>query len=130
MADDYTTAQYAVARRAVRKATRHAVYPTTSTGAPQEPYRTAIEDAVQAQLRAYRDAGALDHITTGGAAADPVLKSTSNQGASLTFDTSRADQAMDFLLAGGLAPEAEAILDDAGLLGGMPGVRRGWGWAW
>lgn len=127
---EFTAPQRLIARRVVRVATRHAVYPTDGEGQPREPYRSVFEAAVDAQLRAYRDAGVLDQVGTLGATADPVLKSTSNQGASLSFDTSRSDKASAFLLDGGLAPEAEAILGEAGLLGGMPRVNRGWGWVW
>lgn len=131
MADvEFTEPQRLIARRVVRMATRHAVYPTTSEGEPEEPYRSAFAGAVEAQLRAYSEAGVLDQVGTRGATSPPVLKSTSNQGASLTFDTSRSDEAAAYLLDGGLAPEAEAILDEHGLLGGMPRVNRGWGWVW
>lgn len=112
-----------IARNVIMKAIRHAHYPTTG-GQPDEPYATAIEEAVAAQLAAYEDAGVIDHLTTSGATTEPKLKSTSNQGASLTFDTSAADDGLAFFLNGGLAPEAEAILGMAGLLGGKPGVWR------
>lgn len=112
-----------IARNVVMKAIRHAHYPTTG-GEPDEPYRTAIEDAVVAQVTAYDTAGVSEHLTTGGATVEPKLKSTSNQGASLTFDTGTADNGFAFFLNGGLGPEAEAILDAAGLLGGKPGVWR------
>lgn len=112
-----------IARNVVMKAIRHAHYPTDH-GVPVEPYRTAIEDAVYAQINAYEEAGVADQLRTGGATTEPRLKSTSNQGASLTFDTSTADDGIAFLLGGGLAPEAEAVLDLAGLLGGKPGVWR------
>lgn len=118
-----TTGPGLIARNVVMKAIRHARYPTEN-GEPVEPYRTAIENAVTAQLNAYEQAGVTEHLTTGGAKTEPKLKSTSNQGASLTFDTSTADDALAFFLCGGLAPEAEAILDAAGLLGGKPGVWR------
>lgn len=112
-----------IARNVIMKAIRHAHYPTTG-GQPDEPYATAIEEAVQAQLNAYEEAGVIDHLTTAGATTEPKLKSTSNQGASLAFDTSTADDGLAFFLNGGLAPEAEAILGMAGLLGGKPGVWR------
>lgn len=112
-----------IARNVIMKAIRHAHYPTNN-GEPEEPYRTAIEDAVAAQIEAYEVAGVADHLMTGGATVEPKLKSTSNQGASLTFDTSAADNGVAFFLRGGLAPEAEAILAQAGLLGGKPGVWR------
>lgn len=118
-----TTGPGLIARNVVMKAIRHARYPAPG-GVPAEPYRTAIENAVTAQLNAYEQAGVTEHLTTGGAKTEPKLKSTSNQGASLTFDTSTADNALAFFLRGGLAPEAEAILDAAGLLGGKPGVWR------
>ena len=122
--DSKYTGPALIARNVVMKAIRHARYPVRKDGTPVEPYHTAIEDAVAAQVNAYEEAGLADRLTTGGATAEPRLKSTSNQGASLTFDTSQADDAIAFLLGGGLAPEAEAILSLAGLLGGKPGVWR------
>jgi len=121
---EYTRGQRAIARRVIRQATRHAVYQTTKDGHPREPYATAFEEAEEAQLRAYEEADLLDHITTGGTGAEPLVTSTSNKGASLTFDHGRAEEATTYFLNGGLAPEAEAILDEVGLLGGQPWVRR------
>lgn len=121
--DQYPAANVRIARMVVRRATRFATYPT-SEGQPREPYRTALEEAVEAQCAAWQGAGLEDQVTSGGATAAPALTSTSNQGASLSFDTSSADGAKAYLLGGGLAPEAEAILDEAGLLGGLPGVWR------
>lgn len=122
--DNYTAGQQAIARMVIRRATRHAIYPTTAEGHPREPWRTALEEATLAQLVAYESAGLLDQLATGGVGAEPTVTSTSNKGASLTFDHGRSEQAAGHLLGGGLAPEAEAILDEAGLLGGQPRVRR------
>lgn len=112
-----------IARRVVMRAIRHAHYPTVD-GNPAPQVQEVLDKAVRYQVEAWEYAGVSAHIITGGATAEPRLKSTSENGASVTLDYGQADEATAWLLGGGLAPAAEAVLADAGLLGGMPGVWR------
>lgn len=112
-----------IARRVVMRAIRHARYPTVD-GHPAPEVQAALDKAVRYQVEAWEYAGVGAHIITGGATAEPRLKSTSENGASVTLDYGQADEATAWLLGGGLTPAAEAVLADAGLLGGMPGVWR------
>lgn len=113
-----------MARRVVMRAIRHARYRVTKSGEPEHRVAVVIDKAVGYQVEAWLLAGVGEDMLTGGATAEPRLKSTSENGASVTLDYGRADDAVAWLLGGGLAPAAEAVLEDAGLLGGLPGVWR------
>ena len=111
------------ATRIIRGATRAAVYDVTPAGAPTEPETIeAFRDATCAQVQAWVEGEVWGALLSGGAATDPVVKATSDNGASITFDTGLGDAAKAHLLTGGLALGAELILADAGLIGGQPGV--------
>nr|DAS39058.1 MAG TPA: head to tail adaptor [Caudoviricetes sp.] len=107
----------------VRHATRRAIYTTTPNGLPKDPdLLEAMQEATMVHVQALSDAGLAQAFFTGGATLDATVSSSSIDGASVTVDTSTADSARAALLAGGLAPDAEMILRDAGLLGGLPGI--------
>lgn len=113
-----------VARRIIMRAIRHARYRVNKNGEPEHKVAVAIQRAVDYQVDAWVLAGVGEDMLTRGATAEPRLKSTSENGASVTLDYGPADDAVAWLLGGGLCPAAEAVLDNAGLLGGLPGVWR------
>lgn len=105
----------------VLRATRAARYATDNDGlALDENIRSALRDATVAQALALIEADLHTTITTGGAGAAPKVTSTSDNGASLQFDTSAADGATARLAGGGLSTEAELILSGQALLTGYP----------
>ena len=109
----------------IQRATRRARYDTTPLGLPQdETLMTAMREATVAQIRAWVEADLWEQVATAGVKVGTVLKSSSINGKSITLDTSASDAARAHLLAGGLSLEAELILDNAGLLSGLPGVYR------
>lgn len=114
-----------LAEATIQKATRFAIYPTGDDGLPSDPdQRAAWDDAIDAQVSTWRDAGLASAILTRGANSDARIASTANQGASLSYDYSKADAGTTYLLDGGLSPLAEAHLFKAGLMGNLPGVWR------
>lgn len=111
------------ASRLIRHATRAAIYDVDPAGNPADPVEIdAFREAVCHQVEAWAIAGVTQEILTGGASSQPKVKATSDNGASITFDTSTGDAGVAFLLSGGLAPLAAAALEDAGLIGALPGV--------
>ena len=54
-------------------------------------------------------------VLSGGAAAEPTLTGTSDNGASLSFSDAHAQAARAWLRKGDLTTEAQMILDAAGL---------------
>ena len=114
-----------LATNVVDRAIRAATYPVDDDGLPaEEGQREAYDNAIQAQHDAYLAAELGEVLASGGATAEPVVASSGNQGASVSFDSSEGIAARARLMNRGLAPYAHAHLDQAGLLGGMPGVRR------
>lgn len=115
----------ALAHGVLLRASRTAFYDADDTGRPTDPDLLEVwEAALDAQVRAWEAAHLTEHIVTGGATLPAGVASTSNQGASLTFDASTASAAIRHLVAGGIAPEAEFLLEQVGLTGGLPGVWR------
>ena len=80
----------------------------------------AFKYATSAQIQAWVDANILDELETGGATAEAIVSSSTNNGSSVTLDYSESTKARSLLLNGGLALGAQLILDDAGLLSGKP----------
>ena len=104
------------ATSAVLKYTQAAVYPTGEDYTPSEPYqREAMVDAIEAQCATVLSLGLVADVLSGGAAAEPTLTGTSDNGASLSFSDAHAQAAKAWLRRGDLTTEAQMILDAAGL---------------
>lgn len=104
------------ATSAVLKYTQAAVYPTGEDYTPSEPYqREAMVDAIEAQCATVLSLGLVADVLSGGAAAEPTLTGTSDNGASLSFSDAHAQAARAWLRRGDLTTEAQMILDAAGL---------------
>ena len=104
------------ATSAVLKYTQAAVYPTGEDYTPSEPYqREAMVDAIEAQCAMVMSLGLVADVLSGGAAAEPTLTGTSDNGASLSFSDAHAQAAKAWLRRGDLTTEAQMILDAAGL---------------
>ncbi len=115
-----------IASASIRKATRAAVYVTNPAGLPEdEDTLEAFQNATKAQVLAIAQNGLTYTVISGGAATSGVVKSASDNGSSITYETGLSDRAVADLIGGGLCPEAKAYLDDMQLLGGLPGV-VGW----
>lgn len=114
-----------LAEATILKATRYAFYDADDQGLPTDAYKHEMWiAAITAQTEAWAAAGINDAMLTGGANQAARVSSSSNKGASLTYDHSQADAATKKLLAGGLSPLAEAYLMKGDLLGNLPGVVR------
>ena len=112
------------ASRLVRKATRRAVYNTDPAGNPTDADTIeTFREATCLQVEAWVQAGVHKDIATGGAQQPVQLTSTSENGASLSFNHDAATAAKHHLLSGGLAPTVELLLDTEGYLTGPVGVR-------
>lgn len=112
------------ATSAVLKYTRAAVYPTKEDGTPSDPaQRAAMVDAIEAQCATVLSLGLVADVLSGGAAAEPTLTGTSDNGASLSFSDAHAQQARMWLRRGDLTTEAQMILDAAGLGPQHPWIR-------
>ena len=113
------------ARRAVRLATRSAVYAVDSTGvAVEADIRSALDRAATAQARALLFRDEQDATNKASAALSPLgkpLSSASIGGASYTAEQGASAVPEPFQLPGGgrLCAAAHDILFDAGLLYGM-----------
>ncbi|APT92893.1 hypothetical protein CPHO_08340 [Corynebacterium phocae] len=116
------------ASRAVRWYTRAARYDTDDYYLPtDETIRTAMADATALHALSLIEMDLVNDVLSGGVAAGPEVKSTSENGASLTFDNTAHTTALNRLRAGHLATEAEWVLKDAGLLAARPLIHfRGW----
>lgn len=115
-----------LASGAVTRATRRAHYDVTPAGAPKdEDVAEAFREATLAQFRVMVESGMAEELLTAGVASEPSLTSTSDNGASVSFDDSTGSRARGQLLAGELVEEARIILEAEGLLGGHPRVIRG-----
>lgn len=107
----------------IRRHTAGALYTVNEDGLPTDlDLRAAMREATCAQVLSWAEAKLTDVILTQGATSQAQLTSTSENGASLTFDTSTSSAARLHYLRGGLGPEAELILESAGLLGGQPSI--------
>lgn len=105
----------------MRRATRTAFYAVDASGMPTgEKILRAFREATAAQVQAWVEAGVARDLSTGGANTSATVRSSSNNGSSITVDTSLADAARLRLLGGGLSEGAALILEDAGLIGQMP----------
>lgn len=105
----------------MRRATRGAIYEVDEAGMPINQFVVdAFKYATSAQIQAWVDAGILDELETGGATAEAIVSSSTNNGSSITLDYSESTKARSLLLNGDLALGAQLILDDAGLLSGKP----------
>lgn len=105
----------------MRRATRGAIYEVDEAGMPTNQFVVdAFKYATSAQIQAWVDANILDELETGGATAEAIVSSSTNNGSSITLDYSESSKARSLLLNGGLALGAQLILDDAGLLSGKP----------
>lgn len=108
----------------VLKYTRAAVYPTNEDSTPSDPgQRAAMVDAIEAQCATVLSLGLVADVLSGGAAAEPTLTGTSDNGASLSFSDAHAQQARMWLRRGDLTTEAQMILDAAGLGPQHPWIR-------
>lgn len=115
-----------LASGAVTRATRRAYYVVTPAGAPKdEDVAEAFREATLAQFRVMVESGMAEELLTAGTTSEPSLSSTSDNGASVTFDDSTGSRARAQLLAGELVDEARIPLEEEGLLGGHPRVIRG-----
>ena len=100
----------------VLKYTQAAVYPTGEDYTPSDPeQREAMVDAIEAQCATVLSLGLVADVLSGGAAAEPTLTGTSDNGASLSFSDAHAQAAKAWLRHGDLTTEAQMILDAAGL---------------
>ena len=112
-----------MASATIRNATRRAIYDTTPAGLPKDvDVEEAFREATCAQVAAICTAGLEAEVFTGGVTQPAVVRSSSINGGSVTYDTSSADDARALLLGGGLCPEATMLLDAEGLLRGLPAI--------
>lgn len=112
------------ASRLMRTYTRAAIYPVGPAGAPEdEGLALAFTEATEVQVEAWIMAGIAGEVLSGGATVEATVSSSTNNGASVTLDDSAGASARQHLITGGLAPLAEAILDDAGLMSGKPWIQ-------
>lgn len=112
-----------LASAAVGKATRAAIYDTDPNGMPSDlDKREAMRDATCCQIMAWVEAGVHGDILTSGATSKATVASSSINGASVSFDDTQGQAARSHLLGGGMGTEAALILEDAGLLGGLPSI--------
>lgn len=108
----------------VLKYTQSAVYPTGEDYTPSDPeQRAAMVDAIEAQCATVLALGLVADVLSGGAAAEPTVTSTSDNGASLSFSDAQAQSARAWLRRGDLTTEAQMILDSAGLGPQHPWIR-------
>lgn len=108
----------------VLKYTQAAVYATNDDYTPAEVYqREAMVEAIEAQCATVLSLGLVADVLSGGAAADPTVTGTSDNGASLSFSDAQAEAARAWLRRGELTTEAQMILDAAGLGPQHPWVR-------
>ena len=108
----------------VLKYTQSAVYPTGEDYTPSDPeQRAAMVDAIEAQCATVLSLGLVADVLSGGAAAEPTVTSTSDNGASLSFSDAQAQSARAWLRRGDLTTEAQMILDSAGLGPQHPWIR-------
>lgn len=113
------------ASRTIGKATRHATYDTDDDHLPRsETLRNVFREATVAQVRSWIEANLVEELFTGGATTEARVSSSGINGKSVSFDHSQSDAARAHLIGGGLGAEASLILDQVGLLGGLPGVYR------
>lgn len=108
----------------VLKYTQAAVYATGEDYTPSDPeQRAAMVDAIEAQCATVLSLGLVADVLSGGAAAEPTVTSTSDNGASLSFSDTHAQSARAWLRRGDLTTEAQMILDSAGLGPQHPWIR-------
>lgn len=108
----------------VLKYTQAAVYPTGEDYTPSDPeQREAMVDAIETQCATVLSLGLVADVLSGGAAAEPTVTSTSDNGASLSFSDAQAQSARAWLRRGELTTEAQMILDSAGLGPQHPWIR-------
>lgn len=108
----------------VLKYTQAAVYPTGEDYTPSDPeQREAMVDAIETQCATVLSLGLVADVLSGGAAAEPTVTSTSDNGASLSFSDAQAQSARAWLRRGDLTTEAQMILDAAGLGPQHPWIR-------
>lgn len=113
------------ASRLIRHHTRGATYAVDADGLPtNEPVVEALREATAMQVVAWCETDMVNDVLTGGVTMEARVSSSSINGASVTLDSSMSERARQRLLDGGLGAEAMIILEDAGLLGGLPVVRR------
>lgn len=107
----------------IRRFTAGAIYDTNLDGSPSNPELAEVfKRATIAHLATVAAAGISHDVLNGGASTKPRVASTSENGASITFDYAQADASTTVMIGGGLAPAAERILADVGLTGYGPGV--------
>ena len=112
------------ASQLVRRATRGAVYETDPAGNPTDiDTIETFREATCLQVEAWVLAGVHRDVVTGGAQQPVQVTSTSENGASLSFNYDAATVAKNHLLAGGLAPAVELLLESEGYLNGPVGVK-------
>lgn len=110
--------------RLIRWVTRFAFYDTDERGAPTDPDQAqAMQTATIMHVQQLLVSGVAQDVLTGGLTAEPRLTSTSENGASLSFEHDSAEFALARLRSGQLLPMAEWVLRDAGLLGELPLIR-------
>ncbi|MFS0078214.1 hypothetical protein ACL1FX_00185 [Corynebacterium striatum] len=108
----------------MRRFTKGALYAVDEYGMPTDPrIRDAFRDATSAQVLAWVQSELVGELLTDGATAEASVASSTNNGSSVTFDTSVSTTARARLLSGGLADGALLILEDAGLIGVQPWIR-------
>lgn len=107
----------------VQRYLRAAVYEVNNDGTPKRKHqRDAVVEAIAVQARNLIENELTADVLSGGATAEPEVTSTSDNGASLSFDHSAANQARSMLRFGALTLEARMILDAAGLGPQHPGI--------
>lgn len=108
----------------VKHYTRAAIYPVGEDGTPTNPDQyDAFLDAIEVQCATVLSLGLTADVLSGGAAAEPSLTGTSDNGASLSFSDAHAQAARMWLRRGELTTEAQMILDAAGLGAQHPSIR-------
>lgn len=108
----------------VKRYTRAAVYAVGPDGTPTDPdQHKAMVDAIEVQCSTVLSLGLVADVLSGGAAAEPSLTGTSDNGASLSFSDAHAQAARMWLRRGDLTTEAKMILDAAGLGAQHPSIR-------
>lgn len=108
---------------AVRSYLRSVVYPVDGNGVPtDDKHREAIVRAIAAQCSTVLGLGLIADVLSGGAGAEPTVKSTSDNGASITFSDAHTQSARMWLRQGELTTEARLILESAGLYPQHPNI--------
>ena len=102
---------------------KSAVFPANDDGSPRLQHQyDAVVEAIAAQVLVVVENGLVEDVLSGGVGAVAPVTSSSDNGASVSFDYSESSRAKESLRSGELTVEARSILDAAGLGPRHPGI--------